>query len=781
MQQLRSSLPIVEGETRVAGLAAEVVVERDELGIPTIRGETRQDVSFALGFLHGQERFFQMDTTRRRAAGELAELVGGFALRFDRAIRPHRLRHTAEQALEALDPGERELLKAYTRGVNAGLSALEARPFEYLALRQEPRPWQEQDSLLVILAMFTQLQDENGRLELALGLLRDTLPEPLFRFLTPQGTNWDAPLIGEPLPAPPLPGPDVIDLRAAAEPSQTADLEEHEASSEWELRLQGSNAWALEDSLTAGQGALVANDMHLGFSVPNIWYRASFVWPQSGETRRVIGATLPGVPLMVIGSNERVAWGFTNSYIDSSDIILLELDESESRYRTPDGWRDLEVISEALGVRGGAAENLEVKWTHWGPVIGRDHQDRPYAVRWTGQLPEAIDLGFIAIETAGDVDEALDIAAGSGIPALGLTVGDRQGRVGWTLTGNLPRREGFDSRLPDSRDTAEEGWTGWLSLEDVPRVVDPEQDRVWAANNRVLSGPDLAKVGDGGYILGARAAQIRDALLEMSQADVEDMLHLQLDDRARYLDRWRELLQPLLDSRVDEADPLGALVRDQVAAWNGRAEVESVAYPIVADFRDAVFKRAFEPLIAPVLELDPTFRFTPGLAGRQAEGSLWTLLTERPMHLLGKEYDSWDALLEAALSDVLDEIAAQEAPLEQQTWGKSNTVQFRHPLSYGIPLVGRWIDYPATPLPGGYNMPRFQSRFEGASQRMAVIPGREEEGYFHMPGGQSGHPLSPNYRNGHQAWIEGTPSPFLPGPPVATLKLRPAESTSGSS
>src|SRR5262245_10400028 len=210
---LRGSLPLLEGELPLAGLSAPVRIERDALGVPLIRGSGRLDVARATGFVHAQERFFQMDLLRRSAAGELAEIIGPAALERDRQVRVHRFRSVAARVAAAAPPDSRALAEAYAEGVNAGLAALRRPPFEYLALRARPVPWRPEDSALVLLAMFLQLHDDEGLRERTLGVMHETLPPPLFDFLAPRGTEWDAPLVGGPLDVAPLPGPQVVDLR----------------------------------------------------------------------------------------------------------------------------------------------------------------------------------------------------------------------------------------------------------------------------------------------------------------------------------------------------------------------------------------------------------------------------------------------------------------------------------------------------------------------------------------------------------------------------------------
>jgi penicillin amidase len=781
-QALRGSLPALEGTIDVAGLAAPVRIERDALGVPLLRGTGRLDIARAIGFVHAQDRFFQMDLMRRSAAGELAALIGPAVLEEDRRVRVHRFRAVAARVLATAAPDSRALVEAYTEGVNAGLAGLSRPPFEYLALRATPAPWRGDDTILVLLAMFLQLHDDGGRREITLGVMHDTLPPALFDFLAPRGTEWDAPLVGPALAMAPLPVPEVFDLRAregvASGTPRPARIAEADP---FDLPPAGSNNWAVAGALTADGGALIANDMHLGLQVPNIWYRAAFAWPEAVEAgaggpvareRRVAGVTLPGTPVLVAGSTGDIAWGFTNTMGDWNDIVVVETDPADPEsYRTPDGPRRLEHNAETIEVKGAAAENLDVVETIWGPVIGRDHLGRPLALRWVAHDPAAVNLDLWRLEQAHTVDEAVTAAAGVGIPAQNFVVADAAGRIAWTIIGRIPRRRGFDGRLPGSWADGTRRWDGWLGPDEYPRLVDPPSGRLWTANARVVDGEALVVIGDDGYDLGARAGQIRDDLMAIERATPRDMLAVQLDDRALFLERWRALLGRTLTDAAVADSPLRAEARRLVAStWTGRASVDSVAFRIVRAFRSNLSAEVFEAITRPCREADPGFRY--GHVG-QREGPLWRLVSERPAHLLDPRYGSWDEQFLAALDRVLADLTQDGVPLAMKNWGRRNTAAIRHPLSLAVPQLSAWLDMPRDPLPGDDAMPRVQAPDMGPSERFAVSPGREEGGYLHMPGGQSGHPLSPHYRDGHAAWVKGEATPFLPGPAVHVLTLRP--------
>jgi len=780
--RLHQSLPRVDGEVLVRGLDGVVRIERDALGVPTVQGTSRLDVARATGFLHAQERFFQMDLLRRRAAGELAELFGRPAVPVDREVRVLRLRSVARRALAAAGR-ERALLDAYTAGVNAGLRALDAPPVEYVLLRASPRAWETEDSLLCALAMYLNLQGRLPEDEARLAALHEALPEPLFAFLTPRGTEWDAPLQGEPYPQPPPPGPQTVDLRRKLAWSPRL-LPPRRAAVAADDFVPGSNNWAVSGAHTAHGGAILANDMHLGLGVPNTWYRVSLVFPETepppepgrGSERRVTGVTLPGAPFVVVGSNGDVAWGFTNSQGDWADLVELEpAPGNEDAYRTPDGPRRFETAVETIHVRDGADETLSVRSTLWGPVVDSGPDGHPRALAWVALREGGLNAALVRMERVRDVEAALDLAPAVGIPHQNLVVADAGGHIGWTIIGRIPRRVGFDGRLPVSWADGTRRWDGWLLPRDYPRVVDPPSGRIWTANSRVVDGAALAVIGFGSYDLGARARQIRDDLLALEHATEADMLAVQLDDRALFLARWHDLALDVLEAIADRS-ALHREARRFVEEWGERAATSSVGYRIVRRFREEVAARALSPLL-PAAEQDgddaPGPARIPELGHRQWEGPLWTLVSTRPLHLLDPRFDTWDTLLEDALEATLAALASDGESLAARTWGEQNTTLIQHPLSRAAPALSRFLDMPRMPLPGDSHMPRVQHPSAGASERLVVSPGREEGGIFHMPAGQSGHPLSPHYGDSHPAWARGEPTSFLPGPTVAVLTLRP--------
>ena len=759
---LRASLPDIDGDLRLAGLSAPVTIERDAAGVPVIHGATREDVARATGYAHAQDRWFQMDLLRRTSAGELSELLGPALLDTDRRVRLHQFRRHAEQALGELDPAGRRLIEAYAEGVNAALADSRMRPFEYLLLRAKPAAWRAEDTLLVVYAMWIDLQGLDDRGEQQNGLLAASLPKSLYRLLVQGDPQWEAPLDGSQLPEPPLPDSSDVDLRRL-DPAlfnvKTASASERDPEG-----MVGSNNWAVAGGHTASGRALVANDMHLTLRVPNIWYRARLVVDPASLD--VSGVSLPGVPAIIAGSNGHVAWGFTNSYGDFQDLVELMPAADQGSYLTVDGPRRIETDIEVLHVAGGADEKLPVRRTIWGPIVGKGADGRELALSWTADRPEAMDMALGGLERAKNLDEAAAAIGGAGMPAQNVMIGDSSGRIGWVLSGRLPRRHGFDPSRPADWSRKDTGWDGWLAASESPRILDPPDGRAWSANARVVGGAMLAEIGDGGYAPATRARQIRDRLAGIQSATAKDLLAIQLDDRADYLAHWQPVMvHALAQAGATEAEGL-------VARWSGHAAIADPGYRLLHEFEKGVTDRAYQMLTVEARRRWPDFHWrTPP---RFTEVAL-RLIREQPTNLLDPRFADWDAWLADVAMQTVKKLPAECANLASCSWGAVNRTRIQHPLSVALPAMARWLDMTSEPLPGDWSMPRVQSPTFGASERFAVSPGLESEGYLHMPGGQSGHPLSPFYRAGYEAWARGEPTPFLPGTAQHVLNLMPAQ------
>jgi penicillin G amidase len=665
---LRGSLPRLDGEAGLTGLSAPVAIERDELGVVTIDAASRVDAMRALGYVHAQERFFEMDLMRRTSAGELAALFGPRALKHDRDKRVHRMRARVLARLDDMLGAQLPEAEAYVAGVNAGLGALDKRPWPYLLLRARPAPWQLADSPLVGLAMYFDLQDERNARELGLWRVRPHLPQVLYALVTHDGSSWDAPLQGEARGDAVLPGPEALDLRRLPAPDATPSTRAEPPMP------RGSNNFAVSGALTDDGRALVADDMHLGLRAPNIWFRVRLRYPDPrapGGRVDVTGFSLPGVPGVVIGSNGHVAWGFTNSYGDWADWRLEPGCAEDCATARTHVERIEAGVDEAV--------ELEVRETAWGPLLHDTADGDALALRWAAHLPGALDFGLMDFAQAGSLDELFALADRAAIPAQNLVAGDANGRIGWRLLGAMPRRtDGCFRRHVVEPGSPCEPWP--LANGGNPAILEPPDERLWTANSRVADGEALEAIGDGGYVLGVRARMIRDRLQERDRFDERDLLAIQLDDRSLFLERWWRLLR---EQAAAAGTPALRALADADPDWPARAAGDTASYRIVRAWRLAVHARIAEGLLAPARAALGEEVPMPSLP--QLEGVAWPLVTQRPPHLLPRAFacatrapgepdcrdaDGWQALFEDAAREVRDELAAR-GPLPRTQLGRA--------------------------------------------------------------------------------------------------------------
>jgi len=776
--QIDSALPILEGKKTVFGLSKSATIERDEQGIATIKANNRLDIAVATGFVHAQERFFQMDLLRRNSAGELSSLFGLAALNYDKSIRVHRFRERAREIVNHLPGDQKALLKSYTHGVNQGLKYISSQPFEYLILQQEPAQWSEEDSILVVFSMYIDLQYRDGQRERSLGLMKAILSADVYDFLNPRGSIWDAAIDSSQLPSFPMPknawpSASTANLANAKKESELASIDS--TTQYLAKQFPGSNNWGIAGNISSTGSAIIANDMHLGLRVPNTWYRASFEYLSNTKPIKITGATLPGTPNMVIGSNGQIAWGFTNSYGDYNDVIKIETINDGKQYLTPDGAKDFSFHKQIIAVKNEQPVEVIIKETVWGPIIGENYQGQLLAYRWVAHDKQAVNLTSTELELATTVKQAFNIAARSGIPAQNMMVGDKAGNLGWTIMGPLPIKFGETGETPTFWHQGKNGWRGYLTPEQYPHVLNPENNRLWTANSRVVGDKMLQKIGNGGYALGARAGQIRDDLFALKTFDEKALLAIGLDERALFLKRWQTfILNKVLNEQALAEHTQFAQIKTILANDQSlNASTSSVSYRLVRNFRINVRNLVFSELHDALKNIDEAFDFRSIL--HQIETPLWELVTKQPDNFLMRPLNSWQAIFNQALQQTLDDMikldSGEKQALSLATWGQQNTTEIKHPLSKAIPFIGQWLDMPANALSGDSYMPRVQGNAFGASERMVVSPGHEETGVFHMPTSQAGHPWSPYYAVGHSDWEQGKPSPFLPGKTIYKLTL----------
>jgi len=753
---LRASLPPLDGEKVVDGIDAEVRIERDAGGRVTLHGASPADLAFALGYAHGQDRFFQMDLLRRAGAGELAALVGPAGRALDRPAREHGLHLTAREALRRSEPRHRRQVEAYARGVNAGLASLDARPWEYALVRQEPRSWRPVDTLHVLHAMYRDLQPPVDRLELSRPVIRRTLIDTVGDALLQSSNPWDAPIAGGAGLAP------LLEIPASGPGREAAPAGERPSAPSIDPPAEGSNSFAVGGAYTEDGRAILANDMHLRLQLPPIWYTARMVVEDGLDA---VGVTLPGAPGMIVGSNGSIAWGFTNSYGDWVDHVDLELAPGDTtRYRTPDGWADFGERVERIETAGAPTETLRVRTTIWGPVTGVAPDGTPRATQWVAHDPDAVGLELLDLVTLETVDAALDLAPTCGIPHQNFVVAGDDGRLGWTIIGRVPRRVGFEGRVPARRDEGDRTWDGWLDPEEVPRHVYDGRGRIWTANGRVTTVAGQRRIGDGGYALGARAGVIRDALRALPRADEHALMEVQNEIRSPFLQQWYEHLRGVV-RRSPHARHTS--IERWLGDWTGGADASSVAYAITRAYQRWTTTELYRALLGPA-------RAAGGdrIRAARPEPVVWSILQSRPDWVPG-DHGDWTSFERAMVDSVIADWG-DPATWSGRSWGAFNRTAIAHPLADFLPgFLARYLRLPSRPVDGDVYTARVNRPTFGASQRLVVAPGAEERGLLHLPGGASAHPLSPFREGDYEAWVTGSPVPLLPGPVEHTLVLRP--------
>lgn len=758
---LTASLPRRAGTARIEGLREPVAVELDVHAVARVRGRRLEDVYRAQGFLHAQERFFQMDLARRSAAGELAALFGSRALAVDRDRRAYRFRARAEALWRELGPGERSYVEAYTQGVNAGLEDLGARPPEYWLFGEPPEPWTAADTLLVVFSIYTMLSN-NDTYEKAQGLMRASLPPEVYEFLTPSTSRFDRPLVARDSPDPTggytalaIPGRAAIDVSGRPIGDFDGDVVAPPLSG------AASNQWAIGPGRSKSGRAILANDPHLRLQIPNTFYRIELEWAE-GLAR---GVSIPGVPGVLIGATPAIAWGATVSNADQSDFVVVEVDPGDpARYLTPEGYERFTIASEEIVVAGRRdPEHVEVKVTRWGPVVDEDWQGRPLALHATWLEPDGINLAILDLVAAGSAAEAVEAIGKWAGPALNWVIADASGTLAWTVNGPIPRRSGIDGSAPASWANGRFGWTGTQAL---PTEFGDAADALFTANNRTLDYEDSLSVSRF-WMRPLRAHRISQLLGSAAPLNENDSLSMQLDTRAEGYEFFRQLVLEAVPE--NEADESLRLARSRIAAWNGRADPDQIGFRILQLYYSALLDAVLTPLLAPAREADPNFVYRWPLA----DEPLRRILEEQPRHLLAADYENWPALLRDVLRRSLSTVDNDPVrPDASASWGEVNRAAVAHPLA-GIPIIGSWLRLDDAPLPGSMLSLRVAAPSYGAVIRMSVSPASHETGILQMPAGQSGHFLSPNFDDLHADWLDGTPTPFLAGATVEAFTLLP--------
>ncbi len=764
---LHASLPVVKGAIDLPTLQQPVQVILDDFGNPTITAHSKLDVFRALGFLTARERLFQMDLIRRKSAGRLSEMFGEAAIDIDKKQRFLQLERAAQAIIANLPTDQLNALKAYVAGVNAAIDQMDRLPFEFIVLNYQPEPWRLEDSLLVALNMFQVLSAEQES-ERMLSVMEQTIPAAVTAFLTPDVDEYDTVLTGgteswrpkQPIPvqelATILNNQQFIIETASSDVAQQILLDQV-ASIDTNDVAPGSNAWIVAGSKTSDGRAILANDMHLSLRVPNIWYRATLKYADN----IVSGVSLPGLPLIIAGSNNHVAWGYTNSNVDLVDLVSLEINPNNpNQYLTVRGWQNFEHIKEQINIKDASPITIDVRYTHWGPVSPRLLLGTPVALKWTALDPLAVNLGLINIHQAKTLEQAVAVMNNAGGPPQNVMLADEHGRIAWTLMGKLPKRRGFDGSVSQSWATNAIGWDGYIDAQQLPRVINPASGFLVTANNRTLGKSYPYRLGHS-FSGSFRAWRINQRLEKMRSINETDMLELQLDTSTEFYRYYQALGLASLTPQVIAEKPSRQALHDYLGSWDGKAEPNSTGFPVLFEFRKALAATVLPAYYQPSLDLQSDFKFS----WSKKETPMRQLLDAKIPATLPhqNQYADWDSLILNILEKTTQKLQDkhQITDLSELTWGRINMTKISHPFSRKLPILSTFLDMAENPLAGCPYCVRVVYGLFGSSERMAVSPSHLQQGILHIPTGQSGHPLSEHYRDQQPFWVQGMALPFI--------------------
>lgn len=763
--QLDVSRPKRNGEVRVTGLSAPVIVRFDSFGVAEIKAKNRLDASLGLGYVTAGDRLFQMDLIRRKSSGRLAEIFGEATLESDIRQRHFDFERTARKIVDALPSKHRQVLEFYAEGVNAYIEQTDSLPPEFLLLQYQPAKWTTLDSMLVILSMF-QILAWTETEERMMSIMDECLPKSVNLFLTPDTDQYTSVITGGPKSARPVRPIPVADIATVLQKNQDLSAS---VNIDPTGEQAGSNNWAVNRTKTADGSAMVANDMHLPITVPNIWYRADLHY----QGLRVGGLNLPGTPAIVAGSNDHVAWGFTNFMADVMDLVKLEIHPNNpDKYLSKEGWRNFGIVSHSIQVKGRESVTLKVRVSRWGPVLPDLLLGKPVAYHWTATDPTAVDLGLMDMDGAASISEGLSILSKAGGPPQNALLADDKGNIAWTIMGRFPRRTGdFDGSVSRRWDDQTVGWDGYLNPERLPRIINPPSGILATANNRNIGG-DFPNILGRNYAHGYRTFRIRERLNALKNLTEKDLFQLQLDTKTDFYRYYQSLVSSLLNRQDTTNNPLLTDIQREVDAWDGFARAESRGLPLLTSFRAELAKSVFGPILKACSARDKTFKYR----WFKMETPLRQLLDKKITETLpDARFKSWDDFLVSALEKSTLELKRRHSleTLKNFTWGQYREIRITHPLSSGLPWLSSLLDMPTRDYGGCSFCVRVISQGLSASERFVISPGRTERGILHMPGGQSGHFLSPHYDDQHVYWATGQPLHYRSGRAETVLRLVP--------
>lgn len=783
---LRTSLPLTDGTATLSGLSGTAEISRDANGLVHIRAASANDAYFALGYAHAQDRLWQMEATRRLGQGRLSEIAGSLFLAQDRLMRTLGIGRLAEAALARLSPEARTGVEAYARGVNAWIDSHEgALPPEFTLMLHAPEPWRPADSLIWGRLMALSLSG-SWRRQLTQTRMRQQLSADAIERLYPPDPD-DAPVtVRDERHAEIRPSAEFASVTAPRNhgsfPTPPHELLEafHLILPEAPAAAGASNGWLITGARSASGKPLLANDPHLGFRAPNIWYLARIDAP--GLT--LAGATAPGVPFHVLGHNGRIAWGMTTTGADTQDLIVEHLVPGRSdRYLAPDGQRSFTTREEVIRVRGSDPVTITVRESRNGPVVSDLSTDAasaagPGAVLALRSTVLAEDdstaEALFRINRAMDwrsFTAALDLFHA---PVQNLFYADIGGHIGFSVAGRVPIRRGRDNHSLADGSRAADDWAGFIPPVELPRTFDPARGTIVNANNRV-AGPSYPYVISREWEAPYRALRIEQRLAEAGKQDAAGTQALQLDA----VSMAARALLPLLLRLTPRGTDDGRLL-DLLRAWDGRIDRARPEGLIFNAWMAHLMGVLFHDELGPVF--DDFARLRPQLLIKvlTADTAWCDDVTTTSQH------ETCPAVLALSLARARADLTRAYGPDPAAwRWGTAHRAIFRNPALDWLPFVGALTRIAIETDGDDFTINRGTSRLRGDASRFGHAHGATlravydladlDRAAFAMPGGQSGNPLSRHYGDLTRPWRDGryVRLPAALKGPVKTLRLLP--------
>ena len=747
---------------KVTGLKDKVTVRRDARGIPYIEAANEHDLYFAQGYVIASDRLWQMDLLRRTARGELAEIFGRAALEEDKRRRTYGFAQASEKIAANVTGDAKAALDALVGGINAFIASREEKdlPPEFRILKYSPRAWTGADSVVIGLLMHESLSStwQTDVMRAAMASLPAAQREALLMEYSPMDT--------------PVVGSDNVKAKAAMKTASVPKVSSEIlklAMADEDLRqrsadrigfgaedLAASNNWVVSGKRTASGKPLLSNDPHLAASVPSIWYLVHL----SAPGVRVAGVTIPGVNGVVIGHNDRIAWGMTNLGPDVQDLYLEKFDPANPRrYQTPGGWKDAEVRREEIKVRKAptdpATETIthEVTVTRHGPVILQRGEEK-YALRWTAlDTSREMVTTFYKLSRAGnwkDFTAAISSYAGA---TQNFVYADVDGHIGYYGAGYIPIRKAGDGSVPYDGATDDGEWTGYIPFDKLPHIYDPTSGMIVTANARVV-GRDYPHHLTHAWSAPYRQKRINDLLKAKAKLTIDDYRMVLGDTYAIGGATFAREVVKLFNGDAKLDDKWKASLK-LLAEWDGKVTADSRAALLVHEMRDIFSTRIVSAAIGE--EKARQYRWT------NRHALMDKIVTEWPAAWLPKYHPDWKDFVKSC-HDAARANLAKRLGDDESKWafGQDVKIRFNHPLA-SAPLVGNQFKIEPIPQNGnGYAGGLGPTVNVGPSVSMRLIadPSNWDNSQHGITLGESGHPQSPHYKDQLDDWRHVTPRVF---------------------